>query len=84
MKPSIRDRVKLWWFNVRERFLWRIIKRCVQRIDKISCGAFMAFSWGVDEVTNYHVIAERSLSNCHMYGTRVDYYDKGNKRDRET
>ena len=81
MKPSFRDRAKLWWFNVRERFLWCIVKRCVQRIDKMNCGAFMAFSWAVDDVTDYHVIAERSLENCHVFGTRVDYYDEDGERD---
>lgn len=76
MSESFTDKVKRWWFNVRERFLWSIVKRCVQRIDKMNCGAFMAFSWGVDEITDYHVIAERSLENCHVYGTRVEYYGK--------
>lgn len=76
MSESFTDKVKHWWFNLRERFLWSIVKRCVQRIDKMNCGAFMAFSWGVDEFTDYHVIAERSLSNCHVYGTRVEYYEK--------
>ena len=75
MKPRFRDKVKMWWFNVRERFLWIIVKRCVQRIDQMNCGAFLAFSWGIDDVTDYHVIAERHLENCHVYGTRVDYYD---------
>lgn len=76
MSESFTDKVKRWWFNVRERFLWSIVKRCVQKIDKMNCGAFMAFSWGGDEFTDYHVIAERSLSNCHVYGTRVEYYEK--------
>ena len=76
MSESFTDKVKRWWFNLRERFLWRIVKSCVQRIDKMNCGAFLAFSWGVDEVTDYHVIAERSLENCHVYGTRVEYYEK--------
>ena len=74
MRESLTVKFKRWWFNLRERFLWRIVKNCVQRIDKMNCGAFMAFSWGVDEITDYHVIAERSLENCHVYGTRVEYY----------
>lgn len=32
-------------------------------------------AWAIDDVTDYHVIAERHLENCHVYGTRVDYYD---------
>lgn len=74
MKPRFRDKVKMWWFNVRERFLWIIVKRCVQRIDRMNCGAFLAFSWGIDDVTDYHVIAERSYDWGHVYGTRVERY----------
>lgn len=76
MKPSFRDRAKLWWHNTRERFLWSIVKRCVQRIDKMNCGAFLAFSWAIDNETDYHVIAERCLPTCHVYGTRVHYYNE--------
>ena len=75
MKQSFMDRAKLWWHNTRERFMWSIVKRCVRRIDKMNCGAFLAFSWAIDDVTDYHVIAERHLENCHVYGTLVDYYD---------
>ncbi len=75
MKPSFGYRAKLWWHNTQEHFMWSIVKRCVQRIDKMNCGAFLAFSWVIDDVTDYHVVAERHLDNCHVYGTRVDYYD---------
>ena len=75
MKPRFMDKAKLWWLNVRERFLWSIVKRCVQRIDQMNCGAFLAFSWAIDEVTDYHVIAERSYPDCHVFGTKVTWYD---------
>lgn len=76
MKPSFRDKVVKWWSDLRDRVLWSIVKRCVQHIDKMNCGVFMAFTWGTDEVTTFHVIAERSLPDCHVFGTRVRYYDK--------
>ena len=51
----------------------------VHRLDVLQYGAFMALSWGYDEVTDYTVLAERHLENCHVYGTQVTYYDKENK-----
>lgn len=77
MSETFTDKVKRWWFNMRKRFLWRIVKSCVQRIDKMTCGAFMAYSWSVDDVTDFNVIAERSLPTCHVFGTRVEYYERG-------
>ena len=41
-------------------------------LDEKSCAYFL---WGIDDVTDYHVIAERSYPDHNIYGTRVTWYD---------
>ena len=64
--------------------LWlvkRIIFWSVHKLDVLQYGAFMALSWGYNEFTDYHVIAERHHENCHVYGTKVEYYNNGSEND---
>ena len=37
---------------------------------------FYAWSWGVDEYTDIHIITEESYSDRHRYGTYEDYYQE--------
>lgn len=37
---------------------------------------FHAYSWGVNEYVDLHVISEESMDYGHRFGTRKDYYDK--------
>ena len=53
----------------------RIFKWAIEQYDKLSVGEFMAISWGVDETTDYHVIAERSYPDHCCFGTKVMFYD---------
>ena len=72
MKERLSERIKR---GVREKydvFLKWTIRKAVQKHDDLNYGAFMAYSWGRDEVTDYHVTAERSYKDIHVFGTRVE------------
>ena len=58
--------------ELRRAILKHIIKYCVRKYDKLCQDDFMTLSWGADNVTDYHVIAERSYPNKHIWGTYVD------------
>lgn len=75
MPERFADKVRRRWTELREETLQRIFKLAIERYDELNGHAFMAFSWGVDDVTDYHVIAERSYSDHHVYGTRVTWYE---------
>lgn len=75
MPERFMDRIRRKWTEFRIKALQRIFKWAIERYDRLSVGAFMAFSWGVDETTDYHVIAERSYPDHHVFGTKVTWYD---------
>lgn len=60
------------------------IRKLVRRLDELNYGAFMAYSWGYDEYTDYHVITERSYDNSHVYGTQVTYYNEEDRKKAES
>ena len=75
-----------WWSSVRRR--WHELRMAITRrmifwlihtYDVLGYGAFMAMTYSYDEHTDYHVIAERYHEKCHVYGTKVEYYDKEEK-----
>lgn len=74
MSESVFDRVRRKWQEAKLSLVKAFVKWSVQKLDKISVGSFLAFSWGIDDVTDYHVIAERSYSDHHIYGTKVTWY----------
>lgn len=77
MKERLYERIKR---EVREKydvFLKWIIRKAVQKHDDLNYGAFMAYSWGRDEVTDYHVTAERNYNDIHIFGTRVERFVDG-------
>ena len=75
MAESLPDRLRRKWSEARIKVAKWIIRKSVEWLDRLQVGAFMAYCWALDEVTDYNVIAERSYPNCHVYGTRVEYYD---------
>lgn len=75
MSERLIDKIKRMWFEWQLSVLTRIIKWAVSRYDDLQVGTFLAFSWGRDEITDYHVIAERSYDWGHVFGTRVERYD---------
>ena len=75
MPERFMDRIRRKWTEFRAKALQRIFKWAIERYDRLSVGVFMAFSWGVDETTDYHVIAERSYPDHHVFGTKVTWYD---------
>lgn len=75
MKERLSERIKR---KVRERydkFLKFIIRKAVQKHDDLTEGAFMVYSWGRNEVTDYHVMAERSYEDHNVFGTKVTWYN---------
>ena len=72
MKERFSERFKRKITEKYDRFLKWIIRKAVEKHDKISVGAFMVYSWGIDEITDYVVLAERSYPDMHIYGTRVE------------
>ena len=75
MPERLTDMIRRKWTEFRITALQRIFKWAIERYDRLSVGTFLAFSWGIDEVTDYHVIAERSYSDRHVFGTKVTWYD---------
>lgn len=53
----------------------RLFKWAIKRYDQLSAGTSLAISWGIDEITDYYVIAERSYPDHSVLGTRVTWYD---------
>ena len=76
MKERLIDRIRRIIREARDKRYKRIIRKYVEKHDKIGNCAFMAYSWGVDEITDYHVIAERSYPDHHVFGTKVTWYNK--------
>lgn len=72
MPERLTDRIRRKWTECRIKNLERIFKWAIERYDRLMVGTFLAFSWGIDDVTEYHVIAERSYDWGHVYGTRVE------------
>lgn len=75
MPERFADKIFRKWQELQECILKRIFKAAIERYDKLNNNSFMAFSWGIDDVTDYHVIAERSYPDHHIYGSVVTWYD---------
>ena len=74
MPERFEDKVSRKWKELRMNALKSIFKWAIEQCDKLHDDEFLAFSWGIDEVTDYHVIVERSYLDHHMYGTTVEWY----------
>lgn len=74
MRERLMDRIRRKWTEFRIKALQRIFKWAIARYDRLMVGTFLAFSWGIDDVTDYHVIAERSYRDHHVFGTKVTWY----------
>lgn len=57
---------------MKDKLLWWIVKICIFAIDKDD--SLLVHSFAKDEITEYHVMAERCYPDKHCFGTRVDYY----------
>ena len=75
MPERFADKVSRKWEDLRMNALKSIFKWAIEQYDKLYNGEFLAFSWGIDEVTDYHVIVDRSYSDHNVYGTRVTWYE---------
>ena len=80
MKEKLLDKMKRRIHEKMIRRYKRIIRKYVQKLDKANYYSFMAYSWGVDEITDYHVIAERSYLDHHVFGTDVMWFDRKGAR----
>ena len=76
MRERLPDKLRRKWGELKIRVAKWLIRKSVQWLDNLQVKSFMAYSWPLDEVTDYYVIAERSYQNCHVYGTKVEYYDE--------
>lgn len=74
MPERFEDKVSRKWKELKMNAIKRIFKWAIEQYDKLNNRAFMAFSWGIDDVTDYYVIAERSYPDHNVYGTRVTWY----------
>lgn len=79
MKERLIDRLKRKFDERRIRLLHWVIRKAVRRMDVVKGFSFMAYSWGADDVTDYHVLAERWLPDGHIYGTRWERYEEVSK-----
>ena len=64
---------------MREKILWWIVKRCILTLDRDD--TLMAYSFAKDEITDYHIIAERFYPDRHCYGTREEPYPELRKEE---
>lgn len=80
MKEKLLDKMKRRIHEKMIRRYKRIIRKYVQKLDKANYYSLMAYSWGVDEITDYHVIAERSYLDHHVFGTDVMWFDRKGAR----
>ncbi len=76
MKESLKERLRRMLQEKRIAFLKWIVRKAVRRIDVLNGFAFMAYVWAADDVTDYHLSAERSYPDLHVFGTHVDHYEK--------
>ena len=83
MPERFKDKVSRKWKELRMNAMKSIFKWAIEQYDKLHNGAFLAFSWGIDEITDYHVIAERSYMDHHVYGTKVTWYETIPPKDGE-
>ena len=74
MKESLKSKLIR---SIREKRIeavkW-LIRKCVRKLDVLQHEALLAYSWGYDGETDYHVIKERSTNEFYQYGTMVTYY----------
>ena len=74
-------RIKRRFHEWQERVLRWSIRKLVRWYDVLNSEAFMALSLAYDEHIDYHIIAERSYDDHHIYGTKVDFYERVGKQD---
>lgn len=55
-----------------EKIIWWIIKKLIFIVDRDD--TLLVHSFGKDEITDYHVIAERCYPDRHCYGVSEEKY----------
>ena len=81
MPERFKDKVSRKWEEFKMNALKSIFKWAIEQYDKLHNGTFLAFSWGIDEVTDYHVIVERSYPDHNVYGTKVTWYESAQPKE---
>lgn len=79
MDESLLAKVRREWTELVKKFLWAVVKAAIKKLDVLGYDGFMAYSFTGDERTTYHVIAERHLDICHVFGTKVEYYERNSE-----
>lgn len=74
MKERLLDKLKRKFREWRIRQLNRVIQKAVEKKDDLSYQTFMIYTWARDEVTDYHLIAERSYPDHRVYGMDTIWY----------
>lgn len=56
----------------------KLIKKLIKKLVtwKYKRDGFYAWSWGVDEHVDIHILTEESYLDRHRFGTREETYDK--------
>lgn len=56
----------------------KLIKKLIKKLVnwKYKRDGFWAWSWGVDEHVDIHILTEESYLDRHRFGTREEIYDK--------
>jgi len=57
-----------------EKLVKWILRKCVLYLDRDN--TLLVYSFGRDEITDYHVMSERCFSDHHEFGTRSEPYRK--------
>ena len=76
MQEKFTDRIRRKFRERQIKWLRKIIRKAVERLDDLQYHAFMAYMWERDEETDYYVIAERSYPDHKIFGTDVTYCDE--------
>ncbi len=56
------------------KILWWIVKHCIFFLDRDDL--LMVHSFVKDDITDYHIIVERSYPDKHYYGTTIETYEE--------
>ena len=76
MSERLSEKLRREWHEAKDRLAKWIIRKAVRKLDEWQYESFLAYSWGFDDTTDYHIIKEVSTNEYHQYGTRVEYFDK--------
>ena len=79
MRERLKNRIKRKIRDLKIEIVHFIIRKAVSKLDALQWGGFLAYTWDVNETVSYHVQKEMFLPDCHVIGTKTEYYSETGK-----